>query len=44
VERGRPILGGGLREHLRIQTTQGNEIFVVNRLHQKIAELDELLR
>jgi hypothetical protein len=37
------VFAGGLRDRLGIRTEDGVEIFVVNRLEQKMAELGELL-
>jgi hypothetical protein len=37
------VFAGGLRDRLGIKTADGVEIFVVNRLEQKIAELRALL-
>jgi hypothetical protein len=44
VDRDLTVLAGGMRERLGIQTTDGTEIFVVNNLKEKIAELQSLLQ
>ena len=44
VERDLTELAGGMRERLGIQTTDGTEIFVVNNLKEKIAELQSLFQ
>lgn len=44
VDRDLTVLAGGIRERLRIQTTDGAETFVVNKLKEKIAELQGLLQ
>jgi hypothetical protein len=43
VDRDRAVLAGGMRKRLGIQTTDGVEIFVVNNLEEKVAELRGLL-
>jgi hypothetical protein len=44
VERDLTVLAGGMRERLRLQTTDGAETFVVNNLKEKIVELQGLLQ
>jgi hypothetical protein len=43
VGRDGQILAGGVRRRLGIQTTEGEQVFVVNRLKKKVAELRALL-
>jgi len=43
VSRSRDALAGGLRERLGIQTADGVEIFVVNKLEKKMMEVREFL-
>lgn len=42
VGRDKAVLAGGLRERLGIETTDGVEVFVVNNLEKKAAELRDL--
>lgn len=44
IDRDLTVVAGGMRERLGIQTTDGTEIFVVNNLKEKIAELQSLLQ
>lgn len=37
------VMAGALRERLEVETVDGNEIFVVNKLAKKIAELREIV-
>jgi hypothetical protein len=37
------VMAGGLRERLEVETVDGSEIFVVNKLAKKIAELREIV-
>jgi hypothetical protein len=43
IDRDLTALAGGMRERLGIQTADGVEIFVVNKLENKVVELRELL-
>jgi hypothetical protein len=43
VGRDAAIFAGGLRRRLGIETTDGEQVFVVNRLGKKVAELRGLL-
>lgn len=43
VDRDPTVLAGGLRKRLRIQTQDDHEIFILNHLDERIAELREFI-
>ena len=43
IDRDLTVFAGGMRERLGIQTADGVEVFVVNKVENKVVELRELL-
>jgi hypothetical protein len=37
------VLAGGVRRRLKIQTPHGHEIFILNHLDRRMAELEEFI-